>query len=161
MNLLKMEIWRGSIFKQIRFLLSSPPRSQAGYLISEAGTASREILPMNTGWMCAEQSKKAWMVLHNLKFGVKKDGELMEGESVLLMSERLYTPLDPNGIMSEEDRAELTSLKDIARLRHAQRRSDTGNAPEKANLLNTIVTGSFIVIVIELVLHVVKTHIGG
>ena len=127
MDLFKINLFRGSVFKQIKFLASTPVNSQAAYYISEAGTVSKEIIPMHTGFMCPPIIKKAWMVIHTLKFKVHKKGVPLPDPTIFAISDRSYIPLDPNATMKPTDRERLTSLKDIASMRHAEARSEAGS----------------------------------
>ena len=126
MDLFKLNLFRGSLFKQAKFLFSTPLSAQTAYYIQEAGIVSKEVVPLHTGFMCPPVIKKAWIVLHSLKFQSYKMGVPIEEDTTLLISDRSYIPLDPNEIMSEEEMQRLTSLKDIARVSHAQARADAG-----------------------------------
>lgn len=147
MNLLKLNAFRGSIFKQAKFLISSPPKSQKCVYISEAGNVSMEILPINTGFVQADTVKKAWLVLHPLKCQILKDGQPYQDEAVLSISDRSYYPLDPQKKMKQSERNKNIELKSIAKMKHAQARTDMekGSDPQ-AHLAQTIVTNSFILL---------------
>ncbi len=155
MDLLKLNLFRGGIFKQAKFLVSTPQKAGKTLFISEAGTISQEILPMHTGWI-SSGIKKAWLVLHGLKFTLCKDGKPIQDEPVLLISERSYIPLDPNGTLKPKDKEKLTSLKDIARLRHAEERADAGRPEDKTDVQSTIITGSFILLALMLILNLIQ-----
>ena len=147
MDLLKLNIWRGGFFKQAKYLVSTPQKAQKNILISESGVVSQELIPMQTGFVSAEEVKKAWLVLHNLKFQVHKSGEPAGQESVLVLSERSYVPLDPLESLKPKDKEKLTSLKDIARLRHAEARADTGkNTDSNTQISQLIINGCFVMI---------------
>ncbi len=145
MNLLKIRLFQAGIFKQAKFLVSTPQIAQKVLYISEAGVVSQELLPMNTGFISA--LKKAWLVLHMLKFTVYKDGVPAQDEQVLLISDRSYIPLDPNNVIKSKDRERLTSLTDIARLRHAETRADVDkNKDQRTDLAQTIIYGGFMLL---------------
>ena len=159
MNLLKLNLFRGAIFKQARYLLSSPQNSQKAVFISEAGTISQEILPMHTGWISADIKsaiKKAWLVLHSCKFSVYQDGKPIQDEQVLLISERSYIPLDPNTVIKQKDMEKLTSLKDIARLRHAERRIDAGQYTGQRSVAELIIQGCFYLLALMLLVNLIQ-----
>lgn len=147
MDLLKLNIFRGSIFKQAKFLISSPPKTQRCIYLSEAGVISQEYLPVNTGFVTADSAKKAWLVLHGLKFPVLKNGEQCQEESVLLISDRSYFPLDPQGMMPQSEKNKLINLKSIAKMKHAQARNDMSKDRDPhARLTEAIVTYSFLIL---------------
>ena len=161
MDLFKARIFKGGIFKQIKFLVATPQRSQRTLLLSEIGSVTQEILPMSTGYISAELAKKAWIVLHGLKFQVYKNGLPYEDEPVLLISERSYIPLDPHGGIKTKDREKLTSLKDIARLRHAEVRADAGKSGEQSDTANTVIVGCFVLLGIILMVGLLMHSCGG
>lgn len=147
MNLINMNILRGGIFKQIKFLFSTPQSAQRCIYISESGMVSQEFLPLHTGFVCPEKVKKAWAVLHTLKFQVRKKGEVFQDESVLTISDRSYVPLDPFNSIKEKEKVRLSSLTDIARLRHAETRSEAGKAFDpKARMTEMIINSGFMVL---------------
>lgn len=159
MDLLKLNIFRGGVFKQAKFLVSTPQSAQKVVLISEAGTISQEILPMHTGWISTDIKmglKKAWLVLHSCKFSVYKDGVPVQDEQVLLISERSYIPLDPNELIKQKEKEKLTSLKDIARLRHTERRIDAGRYTGGQGMAEKIVYGCFILLGLMLLTNLIQ-----
>jgi hypothetical protein len=145
-DLLKMQAMQGSFFKQVKFLFSSPQKAQNVVLLSETGAISKEILPMDTGFASSPATRRTWLVLHPLKHLIYKDGVQYQDDPVLLISERNYLPLDPNTILKPKDKERLASLKDIARLKHAEARSLAGKTSGSDTLANTIIYGSFIMI---------------
>jgi len=161
MDLFKARIFRGGIFKQLKFLISTPQRSQRTLLLSEIGSVTQEILPMSTGYISADIAKKAWMVLHNLKFRVYKNGLPYEDDQVLLISERSYIPLDPFGEIKPKDKERMTSLKDIARLRHADARADAGKQGEGSDVASKVITGCFIMLGLILMVGLLMHSCGG
>ncbi len=156
MDLLSLNLFRGSIFKQIKFLFSSHQSSQTAYYISEAGTVSKEIIPILTGFMTPTMIKKAWIVIHSLKFQSHKKGLPIQGDATLLISDRSYIPLDPNEIIHSEDKERLTSLKDIARMRHAGARTDVRpDRNESMDVARLVINGCFILLGIVLVVGII------
>lgn len=142
MDLLKINLFRGGIFKQLKFLISVPQSAQKCVFIAESGIVSLEILPLHTGFVCPEKVKKAWAVLHTLKFQVRKQNELEQDESVLVISERSYVPLDPFNTIKEKDKARMTSLTDIAKLRHAEARAEAGKQTTPGTRLTELIINS-------------------
>lgn len=161
-DLLKLNMFRGGIFKQAKYLVSTPQRAQKVVFISETGTISQELLPMFTGFISADVSKKAWIVLHSLKFSLKKKNQPAQDEQVLLISERSYIPLDPNGRIKPKDKEKLVSLTDISRLRHAGVIADMGKGGESpTDIAQLIITGSFVLWALMVVAHLVRIKLGG
>lgn len=141
-----MNLFRGGIFKQIRFLFSTPQMAQAIIYISEAGTVSKELLPVDTGFVSSATTEKEWADIHALKFHIWKNGE-PTGETALVVSDRSYLPLDPFETLKQKDREKMASLTDIARMRHAQERSKAGKAIDpKTRLAELIINSSFVML---------------
>lgn len=128
MNLLELNIFRGSLFKQAKFLVTTPQTTQNAYYISEAGTISRELIPMHTGFMCPPTVKKAWVVAHSLKQTIFKNGLPAGGDTAFAISDRSYIPLTPNGTIKKIDIIKLTSLEEIAKKIHTEERAAAGGA---------------------------------
>ncbi len=153
MNLLKLNLWQGGIFKQAKYLISTPQRSQNVIYISETGTISREVLPMFSGYITAAETHMSWLVYHLLKINVKNKNGEQEDNQVLTISERSYLPLDPFNRLSKKD--VITPLKDIAKMRHAEERaniSDSNNEDARTRLMRIATTGFLILIGLEVVL---------
>lgn len=149
MNLLKLNLFRGSIFKQAKFLASSPQRVETVVYISEPGTISRETLPMNTaGTISSEKENMTWAVLHSLKMKMKNFGQPIQDARVLLICERSYMPLDPQNKIRQKEKDKIASLQDIARNRHAVERANVGveNAAGETPLTEGVTYGSLIII---------------
>lgn len=160
MDLLKINLFKGGIFKQAKFLVSTPQQAQKVVYISDAGTVSMELLPSFTGFLSADGIKKAWFNLHNLKMQVYKGDEKQE-ESVLIISDRSYLPLDPHNTLKPKTKAELASLKDIAKLRHAEQRMDAGAPEGRSTIQELIINGCFILIGILIVGKLIAIFVGG
>lgn len=162
MDLLTLNLFRGSIFKQIKFMFSSPQRAQSAYYISEAGTVSKEVIPIFTGFMCPATVKKAWVVIHSLKFKSYKNGIPLQTEAALAISDRSYIPLDPNKLMNAKNREQLTSLKDIARMGHASARADVRpDTNEGMDISRLIINGCFILLGIIIIVGFIMWIKGG
>lgn len=151
-----MNIFRGGIFKQIRYLFSTPQESQNVIYISEAGTVSQEILPVDTGFVSSEKKEKDWAVVHALKFQIYENGE-PTGETALVVSDRSYLPLDPFGVLKQKDKERMASLGEIAKVRHAQERSKASKAIDpRTKLAELVLNWGFIVLCIFAVLAYAK-----
>ena len=144
MDLLKANIFRGNMVKQVKFLFSSPERPQKCLFLSETGTISMEVMPMHTGFITSPTTKRTWLVLHALKFHVYKDGKPFMDEPVLLITERSYLPLDPNNRLSAKEKIKLASLKDIARTKHTEVYATSGQPNENNDFMQSIIAYSFL-----------------
>ena len=118
-------VFRSGLFKQAKYLVSSPQKAQKVIEILETGVVGIEYLPMQTGFMkaTAPDIKKAWANVHALKYQIFKDGKPTQDESAPVISERNYIPLDPLDTLKQKEREKLASLEDIAKVRHAQARA--------------------------------------
>lgn len=145
MGLANWPVFRAGIFKQAKYLVSSPQKAQNVLEILETGVVGREQLPMTTGFMRAtlKEVKKAWANVHALRYQIYQDGEPTDGESVLIISERSYIPLDPLNTLKQKDREKLASLKDIAKVRHAQARAVASSQDNHKDIASTVITLSF------------------
>jgi len=161
MDLLKLNLFRGSIFKQAKFLFSSPQQALKMMLVSEAATLSQEVLSIHTGFVKALEQKRAWVVLHNLKFRIYKNGVPTQDEPVLLISERSYIPLDPNRIIKPEDREKLTSLKNIASQRHAVQLADAGKGEYNTTIQELVIQSMIVLMGILVVATLIMKSCGG
>ena len=148
MNLSKWPIFKAGIFRQAKYLVSAPQKAQTVLEILETGTVGIEPLPMQTGFMqaTAPDVKKAWANVHALKFQIYKDGQPTERDAALAISERSYIPLDPLNTLKEKDREKLASLKDIAKVRHAQARAAAGSQDKNKDLAAFIIQTSFVLL---------------
>lgn len=160
-DLLKMQLIQSSFFKQLGFLFSTPEKAQKIVMVSETGTIGQEILPMHTGFVNSTKTRRTWLVLHALKFLVYKDGKPAQDEPILLISERNYLPLDPNNSLKPKEKEKLASLKDIAKLKHAEARALAGKPNEQNDLTTIIVYGSFILIAIFGIIGLILRKWGG
>ena len=119
-------------------------------------------LPIHVGFVSADETKKAWLVLHNLKCRVHKDNKLVQDELVLPVSERSYIPLDPNELIKQEDRERLVSLEHISSLRERQVREDAGSERDgQRTLAEMVIVGSFILMGFEGLAKFIMTQWGG
>jgi len=148
MNLSKWPIFKAGIFRQAKYLVSAPQKAQTVLEILETGTVGIEPLPMQTGFMqaTAPEVKKAWANVHALKFQIYKDGQPTERDAALAISERSYIPLDPLNDFKKQDREKLASLKDIAKVRHAQARAAVGSQDKNKDLAAFIIQTSFVLL---------------
>lgn len=136
MGLKDWPVFRSGLFKQAKYLISSPEKAQSVLEILETGVVGVELLPMQTGFMKATipEVKKAWANVHALKYQLYRDGQPTGNESVLVISERHYIPLDPLNTLKQKERERLASLKDIAKIRHAQARAAAGAQDSHKNI---------------------------
>jgi len=148
MNLSKWPIFKAGIFRQAKYLVSAPQKAQSVLEILETGTVGLEPLPMQTGFMqaSAPEVKKAWAMVHALKFQIYKDGQPTESDAALAISERSYIPLDPLNTLQVKDREKLASLKDIAKVRHAQARAAAGAQDSHKDLAAFIIQAGFVIL---------------
>lgn len=161
MDLLKLNLFRGGIFKQAKFLVSAPQKAGKGLYRSEQGTVSLEVLPLSTGFMDVITAKKTWQADHIYKLRVLKNGEPVQDEAVLPFCDRSYMPLDPLQIIKAKDKEHRRSLRDIAGTRHDQVLIDIGNERDKAtDVVQVIVTWSFVIIALAIVARVIMEKIG-
>ncbi len=144
MDLLKLNIFRGGIFKQIKFLFSSPKSAQKCVYYSESGVIAQYPLQITTGFVSSPNPdvKKAWEAVHDRKYHIYKRGQPYQDEQVLVISDRGYIPLDP---FKKEKKENRTSLTDIAKMRHASARADVNKQRDtNIDIAQTIILGSFV-----------------
>jgi hypothetical protein len=148
LNILKWNLFQNSAMKQAKYLVSQPNKAQPCIYISEAGTVSLEVLPMNTGFVQASNDvKKAWVVVHPLKRQILKNGQPWRDDSVLSVCDRDYYPLDPHNVLDPKVRKNMNSLQKLAKMNHAKYRHDIGKAIDpNARITEAIVTWSFIML---------------
>ena len=127
MNLSKWPIFKAGIFRQAKYLVSTPQKAQDALEILETGSVGIEPLPMQTGFLTApgKEVKKAWANVHALKVQIYKDGKPTERLAAIPISERSYIPLDPLDILKQKAKEKLASLDDIAVSRHDDAMADT------------------------------------
>lgn len=154
MNLAKWPIFKAGIFRQAKYLVSTPQKAQSVLEILETGTIGIEQLPMQTGFFKAStpEVKKTWANVHALKFQIYKNGQPAGKEAVLAISERSYIPLDPLNTLKQKDREKLASLKDIAKVRHAQARAAAGAQDTHKDLAAFIIQAGFVILGIYAIL---------
>jgi hypothetical protein len=118
MGFREARIWRTGVFNWLREAFSSEKRVVRCLRISENGVNSLVSIRLATGYCLSSAEKLAWCVIQKLKLP-------MEGvdEPVLPISERSYMPLDPLGLLTDEEKKALEPLKNVARARHAEERS--------------------------------------
>ncbi len=153
MDLLKLNLFKGGLFKQGKFLLSSPKRASKALFVSETGVLSLEVMPMNTGYISYLPNKMSWLVVHQLK-------SRFEGidDPVLEISERSYLPLDPFGTFTEKDKKGILSLWQIAKLKYNEKCAEILNAQSQGmtGLWHTTLIFGFVLIILNLALHFFK-----
>ncbi len=146
MDLLKLNLFRGGIFKQIKFLVSAPQKAQRVEYHNEVGTLSQEPLSAHTGWVYSDINKKSWQADHALKLRLLKNGEPVQDETILPISDRSYIPLDPLGLIKAKEKETRKSLLDIAGTIHDQVLIDVAkNNDQPTDTAKLIIMGCFII----------------
>lgn len=162
MDLLKLNIFRGGLFKQAKFLISTPQQAGRVFLFGENGMASMEVLPLEDAFLSADEGKKSWQMDHAVTFKVYKYGEPFQDEPVLLLSERTYLPLDPFNTIKPKEKEKRSSLLDIARLRHANVLADLKKTRgQQSNVAQLIIQGCFILLGLMLLGTFIAQACGG
>ena len=156
MDLLKIPLFSGRFFKHAKFLISTPQKAQKTLAILETGTVGTELLPMSTAFCQSEETKRAWASVHALKFQIYKDGQPTTQDPVLVITERCYTPLDPLGTLKTKEKEKLSSLNDIAKVRHAQARAAAGHQDNHRNMAELVVQSGFFLLGIYALVTVLK-----
>ena len=116
MDLFKANIFKGAIFKQAKYMISTPQFAQKAFLIREAGILSIEVMPVNASALIAHLPKMAWHSIQTLK-------TTFEGvdEPVLPISDRSRIPLDPfNKCQDDEELESLAALDVIAGIKYTE-----------------------------------------
>jgi len=132
MNLSKWPIFKAGVFKQAKYLVSTPQKAESALEILETGVIGIEPLPMSTGFLRAPDPtvRKAWANVHSLKVQIYQDGVPTDEAAALPISERSYIPLDSLAMLKTKDKEKLASLDDIALSCHddalANTTKDTG-----------------------------------
>lgn len=163
LNILKWNLFQNSAMKQAKYLVSQPNKARSCVYISESGTVSMEILPVNNGFVQApENIKKAWADLNPLVRQVLKDGEPWKDTAVLPISDYNYYPLDPHDVIPAKERAKMISLGRIAKMSHAKHRQDSGRPQDpNSKLTEMIIQGSFILLGLFAVIGLIISKTGG
>lgn len=153
MGLAQWPIFRAGFFRQAKYLVNTPQKAQSALEILETGVVGIEPLPMQTGFAKApdKEVKKAWANIHALKFQVYKNGQPTDREAVLPISERSYKPLNPLGLLSEEEIGKLASLKDIAKVKYAQARAAVSGVNPHQDIASLIIQGGLILLGLALI----------
>lgn len=149
MDLKSWPIFKSGLFRQAKYLVSAPLKSQDALEILETGVVGIEPLPMQkTGMMTAvdPEVKKSWAAIHALKVEIYKNGQPTGRSTAVPISERSYKPLDVFHLLPEEEMSKMASLKDIARTAHSQERANArALSPEKTLAMMVIQYGLVII----------------
>jgi len=157
MSILKINLWKIGLFKQVKFLISPPQIAQSALYHSEMGMVSLVQLPSHTGFLSADADKKAWKAEHILKLRILRDGEPVEDSPILPICDRSYMPLDPLKLIKADEKETRRSLKDIAGTRHDQVLIDIGKEREQpTDIAQTIIVGNLLIIVGCIICHLVR-----
>lgn len=147
MKLKDVPLFSFGFVKKSKQLVTTQQKAKPALLIPEAGAVGINPFPMYTGFMKSDEPevKKAWVYIHALKLEVYKYGQPTGMEAVVPISERSYMPLDPLGILTEKMKEKLASLKDIAKIRHAQQRAVALGSDPIKTLAQFVINGCFII----------------
>ncbi len=89
-----------------------------------------------------ENVKKAWKAEHILRLKVLKNGEPAQDETVLVISDRSYMPLDPLGILKKSEKESRKSLDSIGGNIHDQELMAVGDKMDEGNdMRHTLIMG--------------------
>lgn len=160
-DLLKFRILQGSFFRQLQFVFSPPQSVQKNLALWETGDITMPLFPVSTGFETSEETKRQWAIIHSLKFMVFKDGKPYQDDSVLIISEKSYYPQDPSDRLKKKAAEKLASLNDIARTTHMVLRAEARKAKDHADIINTIIYGSFIIDGLSLLAYLIRIRTGG
>lgn len=158
MDLFKANIFKGGLFKQAKYLTSTPQRAERVIYVSETGVLSMETIPMSTGYMSADKEHMTWAVIHSLKLKLTKFGESIQDARAMLVCERSYVPLDPLNKLKPKEKERLASLSEIAKNRHDVERANVaaGNTSGRTPLTEVVTYGGFIIIAICVVTSLIR-----
>ena len=134
--------------KKAKYLASSTQRAQPVILISETGVISREVLPMETGYVSAPGLRMSWLVLHGRKLRCRNKHGMLEDDPTLLLSERNYLPLDFIG-ESKKKKESIVPLTEVAKIKHAEARASAGDnssASARDRMLVAVANGGMVLI---------------
>jgi len=145
MALREWALWRGNVFKSIKFLFSPPEAPIKVVHITESSYIAQDLLPVKGGWVdkITDRVRLTWLLEHSLKMKVYKGDELVQDEEVLLVTSRSYVPLDPFNILGKH-RDQLTSLTAIAGIHHDEVMFDTSKKGMGQTLQQSIINYGFL-----------------
>jgi len=136
MDLFKANVFKVGWLKQAKFFVSVPLQVDDMMLFSETGVVALEKLPLYPGFAVSEKAKMAWNVIQKLKI-------YLEGVGLVTpISERSRLPLDPYGILTEEEKSSLASLAAIHKDAYSKafaRLSDKDNQGPNERTIMTII----------------------
>jgi len=165
MNILKLNLFKNNLFKQAKYLVSTSERSQPVVMVSETGVISKEILPMYTGYVTAANLKMSWLVLHDSKIRIENhEGQPVDDQLVMLISERSYLPLDPFDMVTPEVKKSIAPLTTIAKIKHAEARAnvmDKNTLDARERMLQAVTNGSLWIIGLVVISILLKRFFGG
>ncbi len=107
------------VTKPLGYWFSSANRLVGVLMISETGTLGIAQIPMHVGFTYSLAHKRAWRVYNRLACRIEgKEGRYLP------VSERSMIPLDPNNLLTDEERKNLNAIDDIADREHDRVLSD-------------------------------------
>ncbi len=146
MGLANLPLWRAGIFRQIKYIFSTPVRIQKCLFISETGNISLQLLPLARGYTYNDEAKVAWAVLNLFTIPIEGlDGEVMP------ISERSCIPLDPHKQLSDEDRESLANINQIAEEHYQAAYSQVADEDRKSvnvQMAKTLMWMGFLVVIV-------------
>ncbi len=149
MGLFDLNFFRTGFMKKARFMVSSNKRAQPVVVISETGVIAHEEMALEPGYCSADQVKMSWLILHQLKLLARNKFGQIDDDPILLITERSYMPLDPLKTLTAAQKAKITPLTDVARIRHAEVRAGVGEegaTTARDKMLLTIANTGMIII---------------
>lgn len=149
MDIRKLRVWRSGLFRGAKFWLSAPSHTQKNLLLYETGNIEMEHIPLYTGFVDASKlnpdTKKSWEVEHGKKFHVYKNGVPVDDETVLVLSERTYRPLQPQVKQIESEIAgNKSSLEDIGVIKHNEALHDVAKGGQQTRIQEHIINACIV-----------------
>lgn len=152
MSIKNWGLWRAGVFKNIRFLFTAAQRTQEALLISEASTISLEHMPMAMGFFSMVERHMSWLVVHKLKSRIKETGH-----AVMEITERSYISPDIYHVFTEEDKADIQQLPQVAHTRYIEKKNSITSDPKvSSNIRRNIIYICLFIIVLVVVFSIKK-----
>jgi hypothetical protein len=145
MALREWTLWRGNVFKGIKYLFSPPEAPIHVVHITESSYIAQDLCPVKGGWVdkITDRVKLTWLLVHSLKMKVYKEDELAQDQEVILVTSRSYVPIDPFNTLGKH-RDQLTSLSQIGGIHHDEVMFDTGKKGQGQTLQQSIINYGFL-----------------
>lgn len=102
-------LWRSGFFRNAKYMVSSPKRTQEAFFIHESGVLEIKPLPMGYGWIDDIENLFSWLVIHKAKYTLEgHDGPLLD------VCERDFYPLDLWEQTDEDEGENRQQLDEVA-----------------------------------------------